>query len=154
VGAVAGSVTIADQLTKAWALNALDDGPVSLVWTLRLNLSYNSGAAFGVGRGLAPVLAPVGILLVLALLGFGRSSVTTRAGTVALGLVLGGAMGNLADRLVRHHGGSVVDFIDFQWWPVFNLADAAISCGVVLLLVTGWRDAGRRSARPANEDGP
>ena len=150
VGTVVVAVTAADQLTKAWALRALDDGPISLVWTLRLNLSFNSGAAFGLGKGLAPVLAPLGILLVLAILGFGRSALTTRAGAIALGLVLGGALGNLGDRLFRDHDGSVVDFIDLQWWPIFNIADAAISCGVVVLLVTGWRSTGRRG--PSRRD--
>lgn len=148
-GAVAALVIAIDQLTKAWALRALEDGPVQVVWTLRLNLSFNSGAAFGLGKGLAPVLAPLGILLVLALLGFGRSAATTRPGAIALGLVLGGALGNLVDRLFGDHGGSVVDFIDLRWWPIFNIADAAISCGVVLLLVSGWRDAGR--AGPAGD---
>ncbi len=141
-GAVAATVTTADQLAKAWALRTLDDGPLHLVWTLRLNLSFNSGAAFGLGKGLAPVLAPLGILLVLALLGFGRSALTNRPGAIALGLVLGGALGNVGDRLFREHGGSVVDFIDLQWWPIFNVADAAISCGVVLLLVSGWQGTG------------
>jgi signal peptidase II len=144
-GVVTAAVVTADQLAKAWALRALDDGPIHLFWTLRLNLSFNSGAAFGVGRGLAPVLVPLGILLVLVLLGLGPSATTTRAGGIALGLVLGGALGNLGDRLFRDHGGSVVDFIDLQWWPIFNIADAAISCGVVLLLVTGWWGTGQRS---------
>lgn len=142
-GAVASVVVAADQLTKAWALTALAGGPVHVVWTLRFNLSFNSGAAFGFGRGLAPILAPVGIVLVLALLGFGRAATAMPAGAAALGLVVGGALGNLGDRLFRRHGGAVVDFIDLQWWPVFNLADAAITCGVVLLLVAGWR-AGRQ----------
>ncbi|HEX7167995.1 MAG TPA: signal peptidase II, partial [Acidimicrobiales bacterium] len=57
-----------------------------------------------------------------------------------LGLVLGGAVGNLADRLFRDHGGAVVDFVDLQWWPVFNVADIAISVGAVLLVVVGWRE--------------
>ena len=143
VGAVAAAVTSADQLSKAWALAALDDGPVHLVWTLRLNLSFNTGAAFGLAPGLVPLLIAVGLVLVIALLGLGREAITTLPGTVALGMVLGGALGNLADRLFRDHGGAVVDFIDLRWWPVFNLADAAISCGVVLLVVNGWRGAPR-----------
>ena len=142
-GAVAAAVTSADQLSKAWALAALDDGPVHLVWTLRLNLSFNTGAAFGLAPGLVPLLIAVGLVLVIALLGLGREAITTLPGTVALGMVLGGALGNLADRLFRDHGGAVVDFIDLRWWPVFNLADAAISCGVVLLVVNGWRGAPR-----------
>ena len=58
---------------------------------------------------------------------------------VAMGLVLGGALGNLTDRVFRSNGGAVVDFIDPQWWPIFNVADAAVVCGAILLAITGWR---------------
>ncbi len=136
VAATTAAVVTLDQLTKAWALRALADGPVHLIWTLRLDLSFNSGAAFGLGRGLAPLLVAVGVVLVAVLLTVGGRAVTSSAGGVALGLVLGGAVGNLADRVLRAHGGAVVDFIDFQWWPAFNVADAAISCGALLLIVT------------------
>ena len=132
---VAAAVVVVDQLTKTWALRSLADGPVDLVWTLRLKLTINSGAAFGLGRGLGPVLvvAAVAVLVVLGMLA--RSSSLSTVGAVALGLVLGGALGNLVDRLVRDQGG-VVDFVDLQWWPVFNAADAAISVGAVLLVFT------------------
>jgi signal peptidase II len=132
---VAAAVVVVDQLTKTWALRSLADGPVDLVWTLRLKLTINSGAAFGLGRGLGPVLvvAAVAVLVVLGMLA--RSSSLSPVGAVALGLVLGGALGNLVDRLVRDQGG-VVDFVDLQWWPVFNVADAAISVGAVLLVFT------------------
>lgn len=139
--AVAVVVVTVDQLTKSWALRALDEGPVHLFWTLRLNLSFNTGAAFGLAPGLGPLLVVVGIVLVIALLGLGRRATATRAGGVFLGLVLGGALGNLADRVFRDHGGAVIDFVDLQWWPVFNVADAAISCGVVLLVVSSWQRA-------------
>ncbi len=142
-GTVAVVVVTGDQLTKSWALRALDDGPVHLVWTLQLNLSFNTGAAFGLGPGLGPLLVVFGIVLVIALLGLVRQATATRAGSVFLGLVVGGALGNLADRVFRDHGGAVIDFVDLQWWPVFNLADAAISCGVVLLVVTSWQRARR-----------
>ena len=52
---------------------------------------------------------------------------------------VGGAVGNLTDRLFRHNGGAVIDFIDLRWWPVFNVADAAITCGAILLVLTGLR---------------
>ncbi|MDP9386464.1 MAG: signal peptidase II [Actinomycetota bacterium] len=142
-GATAAAVVVADQTTKTWALRALDDGPVHVVWTLRLNLSFNSGAAFGIGKGLGPLLVVVGVVLVVALVAMARSTPTTAA-AVAVGLVGGGAVGNLADRFLRDHGGAVVDFIDLQWWPVFNLADAAITCGALLLVVVGWRDGAGR----------
>lgn len=147
--ATAVAVVAADQASKSWALRALDDGPVDVVWTLRLNLSFNSGAAFGIGRGLAPILVAAGIVMVLLLVGAGRGAAESAPAAAALGLLVGGATGNLTDRLLRDHGGAVVDFIDLQWWPVFNVADAAITCGAVLLVLTG---AFAERARPA--DGP
>ena len=138
VGLVAAAVVALDQLTKSIAERELANGPVHVIWTLQLNLSYNNGVAFSLGRGWAPVIVPVGIVLVALLVGMGRT-VATVAGLLALGLVLGGAAGNLTDRLIRGHGGSVIDFIDLQWWPVFNVADAAIVCGGALLVLTGLR---------------
>ena len=151
-GATAVAVVALDQVTKSWALAALDDGPVHVVWTLRLDLSFNSGAAFGIGKGLAPLLVAAGVALLVVLLGTGRSTGTTSAGAVALGLVVGGAAGNLADRLFRDHGGAVVDFIDLQWWPVFNVADAAITCGAALLVLVGARSD--RAEAPARSEAP
>ncbi|MGH9178108.1 MAG: signal peptidase II [Acidimicrobiales bacterium] len=134
-------MVLLDQFTKSWALRALDDGPVDLVWTLRFKLSFNSGAAFGIGEGLAPFFVAAGVVMLVVLLALSRAAATTRPAAVALGMVLGGAVGNLVDRLFRGHGGAVVDFIDLQWWPVFNLADAAITCGAVLLVLAGPRNA-------------
>lgn len=130
-----------DQLTKAWAVRALDEETIDLVWTLRLRLSFNTGAAFGLGRGLGPVLVAVAVLLLAALLAVGARTVETAGAAVGLGLLVGGAVGNLADRLVGGHGGAVVDFIDLQWWPAFNVADAAITCGAVLLVAVQLRRA-------------
>jgi signal peptidase II len=136
---VAGATAVVlalDQLSKEWALSALRDGPMDLVWTLRLNLTFNSGAAFGLARGLAPVLMVVGVVLVVLLAGAGKALIGGVGSSLALGMVLGGAAGNLSDRFFRGHGGAVVDFIDLQWWPVFNVADAAITCGALWLVVT------------------
>ena len=125
-----------DQLTKWWASATLDDGHViDIVWTLRLNLVRNSGAAFSTGRGLGPVFGVIAVVLVLVLVRMGRV-MQTSAMRFALGLVLGGALGNFGDRLFRRGsggflGGEVVDFIDVQWWPVWNVADMAIVCGAI-----------------------
>jgi signal peptidase II len=137
VAAVAVTVLVADQVTKTLAVRSLSDGPVHLFWTLRLNLSFNSGAAFSIGRGMAPVFMAVGVVLLLVLLRAGRT-VTTVVGAVAIGLLLGGAAGNLVDRIVRHNHGAVIDFIDFGWWPVFNVADTAIVIGAFLLALASW----------------
>lgn len=140
VGLVAAGVLAVDQTVKTVALETLADGPVHLIGTLRLKLSFNTGAAFGLGRGVPTLLIAAAGVLLVALLVLARR-VATRPVAVALGLVLGGALGNLTDRLLRDHGGAVVDFIDLQWWPVFNLADAAITCGTVLLVLAGSRTA-------------
>jgi signal peptidase II len=145
IAAVAGAVLLADQLSKWWALQALDDGPIHLFWTLRLRLTFNTGTAFSLGAGRGGLVALLAILVVAAMLWIGRS-VATRLGAVALGLVLGGAVGNLADRVFRADdgllSGAVVDFVDLQWWPVFNVADASIVIGALLLLVVSAREPG------------
>lgn len=138
IAGVAAGVVAADQVTKSLAVGLLDNDDVHLWWTLRLNLHFNDGGAFGFGQGMAPLFIAAGVVLLAVLLLVSRQA--TGAGmAVALGLIVGGAVGNLVDRLLRGHGGAVIDFIDFQWWPIFNLADAAISCGAVLLLLTGRR---------------
>ena len=141
--ATAALVLGLDQLTKWWALNALDDGPIDLVWTLRLNLTFNSGAAFSTAGGLGPVIAVVAFVVVAFIFWTGRA-VRGRSVAVCLGMVAGGALGNLADRVFRSHdgwfGGSVVDWIDLQWWPVFNVADASLVVGgLLLVLLVGAR---------------
>ena len=133
---ISGLVAALDQLTK-WALvRALGPGqPASRVevgggW-LALEYSENRGAAFGLLNGMAPMLAIASIVILLGLLlhhlSAGRPSVWQ---TVAVGAILGGAIGNFIDR-VRH--GYVVDFVSVGPWPNFNLADSAITVGVVVL---------------------
>ncbi|MEC9057531.1 MAG: signal peptidase II [Actinomycetota bacterium] len=136
------AVLLLDQLTKWWASEALADRTIDLVWTLRLHLVFNTGAAFSQGEGWGPLFAVL-ILLVVALLvrqGAGTDDPMTR---IAVGVVIGGAIGNLADRAFREgggfFGGAVIDFIDLQWWPVFNVADSAIVVGGVLVVWRGWR---------------
>jgi signal peptidase II len=136
--ALAAVVVAVDQATKTWALHRLSDGrTIHLIWTLRLALTFNSGAAFGLGRGVTPLLVALAIVLIVLLVGLGRdaSRRASAVSVVAMGLLLGGAAGNLVDRLARHHAGAVIDFIDLKWWPVFNVADASIVCGAVLLLL-------------------
>jgi signal peptidase II len=136
---LAAIVVVVDQVTKTFALHHYSAAPKHVIWTLRLYVTFNSGAAFGLGQGSTAVLVGGAIVLVVILLGLGRrasrnASLTT---SVAMGLLLGGAVGNLVDRLIRHHNRSVIDFIDLRWWPVFNVADASITVGAVLLVVAG-----------------
>lgn len=137
--AVASVVVAADQATKSWAVSRLSHGSIHVVWRLDLALSYNSGSAFGLAQGWAPVLAAVAAVVVVILLAAVRGA-RGDAMAVCLGLVVGGAIGNLVDRVVRGHHGAVVDFIALHFWPTFNVADSCITVGVILAAVLAWRD--------------
>ncbi|HET7870196.1 MAG TPA: signal peptidase II [Actinomycetota bacterium] len=137
----AGLTYLADRITKLWAERALAGRPpVTVVPSvLQLNYTTNSGGAFGLGQSAPWVFAAATILVAAAIV---ATSFRLRSGptAVALGLILGGAFGNLTDRAARGDGllsGRVVDFIDFHVWPVFNLADSAIVIGALLLAVGG-----------------
>jgi signal peptidase II len=142
---IAAVVLALDQLTKELAVSRLDDGPVDLIdHALSLRLTYNSGGAFGVLRGLPGVFL-VATIAVVALILLWTRKIEQTSWIVALGLVVGGGLGNVADRVFRDLGGRVVDFIDLHVWPVFNLADASIVCGVILVIVaTGLTHPTRR----------
>lgn len=142
MAAVAVAVLVVDQLTKWWALENLADRSIDLVWTLRLNLVFNRGASFSMGDGFGPLIGIVALGVVGILLWTGRT-MSSLWGSIALGLVLGGALGNLTDRALRSTdgfmGGAVIDFIDFRWYPVFNVADAGVVVGALLLLLVSYR---------------
>jgi signal peptidase II len=157
--AVAVVALALDQLSKSWAVSALDDGHVvELVGSLRLRLTMNYGSAFSIANGRGAVISLLAITVVAVLLRTGRHARSLPM-AVALGLVLGGAVGNLVDRAFRAGdgllGGGVVDFIDLQWWPVFNLADSAIVVGALLLFVVQWHESaepGGASHEPSPAD--
>lgn len=135
----AAVVLVLDQLTKWWAVNALADGPIVLIdGFLELDLTYNTGAAFSFFAQSGPFLGLVVIGVVLLIL-FALKDASHVTEAIALGLVLGGALGNLMDRLFRGSGfvdGAVVDFIDFSFFATFNVADSAVTIGVALLLIS------------------
>jgi signal peptidase II len=141
IGAIATIVAV-DQLTKAWAVAALSDGPVHVIGeTVELELTRNSGGAFSRFQGMTSVLA-VGAILVTFVLARVLRKTTDGVLVVALTLVLGGALGNLTDRIARSPGflrGHVVDFVSVGWWPVFNVADSCVTIGAVLLIVRSLR---------------
>lgn len=148
LAATAAAVIAADQASKFWAQAALDDGPIDVVWTLRFFLTSNTGMSFSAGEGSGPVLGLVIIAIIGALIWY-RTRIREGWPLVAYGAILGGAMGNLLDRFFRDEGwlrGAVVDFIDFQWWPVFNIADMGIVLGGISLVIMSWLD--ERRARP------
>jgi signal peptidase II len=141
-------VVVLDQVTKRWALSSLSGRePRHVVWTLQWNLVRNSGMAFSRAQGIGPVIG-IAALLVVVWLAWTSRMLTSRVSSVAAGLIGGGAIGNLADRLFRGgrilHG-SVIDFIDFQWFPIFNVADMAIDIGGALFVL--WTLLGHRRTR-------
>ncbi len=146
VGAVAAVVVITDQVTKTWAVHRLQHGPVHLVWKLDLELEFNSGSAFSLARGWAPILAAVTVVVVVLLLASVRR-VRSDLLAVSIGLVVGGALGNLADRVLRSHHGAVVDFIALHFWPTFNVADTAIVVGVLWAAFLLWRPGSIRGSQ-------
>lgn len=128
-------VVAADQLTKWWAVDRLPSGPIHVAGPLDLALARNSGASFSLFQGKGFILAPVAVVLVAVLaVMIWRAPTTGRA--VALGLILGGALGNLADRLFRDDHGAVVDFVALHFWPTFNVADSCVVVGCAVLLVS------------------
>jgi signal peptidase II len=132
---VVAGVVVVDQLTKWWAVTRLSRGSIHVIGTLDLELARNTGASFSLFQGKAFVLVPVAVVLVGVLLVMAwRAPSVGRA--AILGLILGGALGNLADRALRDEHGAVVDFVALHFWPTFNVADASIVAGCALLVVS------------------
>ena len=143
-------VLVSDQVTKAWALEYWFDPPRLIEITSFFNLVpvWNTGVSFGLLSGYSDVmpwiLAGLAALVSLALAGW-LVMTDRRIVAIAVGLVIGGAVGNIIDRLQFR---AVVDFIDLHvaglHWPAFNIADAGITVGVVLLLLDSFFGADRR----------
>lgn len=147
-----------DQLTKHWAVTSLGtDREIDVFWTLQFNLGFNNGMAFGQAQGFGPLIAVVATLVIVYLLVTLRNE-ASRMSTIGMGLLIGGAAGNLIDRLLRGDDGvlrgAVVDFIDFQWFPIFNIADMAINVGAFLLILNSILSAraDRRDQRDQTSD--
>ncbi|MCU1672957.1 MAG: peptidase signal peptidase [Frankiales bacterium] len=145
-----------DLLSKHLVVEHLEnEAPVRLLGgALLLSVSRNSGAAFSFAQGATVVFTAVAVAVVVVIIRTARRLGST-AWAVSLGLLLGGALGNLVDRLFRAPGpgrGAVVDFIDFRVWPVFNLADSAIVVGGLLAVLLSFRGVevdGTRKGDPA-----
>lgn len=138
---VALAAAAADAATKSWAAAVLDDTTIDLPGGLVLQESRNSGAAFSLATD-GTVLITLVAIAVVAFIAFHSRSVTSPAYAVGLGLVGGGATGNLLDRLLRSPGpfrGAVVDWIDLGWFPSFNLADTWITLGAAVLVLLSLR---------------
>ncbi|HUO47739.1 MAG TPA: signal peptidase II [Acidimicrobiales bacterium] len=143
---VAALVVAADQASKSWAVHRLSSGSIHVVWRLDLVLGYNSGSSFSLAQGWGSVLAALAVVFVVVLLASARRAQSALM-SVAIGLIVGGALGNLADRVFRTHH-SVVDFVALHFWPTFNVADSCIVVGGLLAGLALWRTP----AAPAEEE--
>ena len=146
VFATAAGAYALDRVTKALAEHLLQANPVKLIpRVLELTFTTNRGGAFGL-FGNAPYLFLAATLVVCAAIVVASFGVSRPVIAVGMGLVLGGALGNLTDRIARGSGlsGRVVDFIDFRVWPVFNVADSAIVIGAAMIVLSGLRRATSR----------
>ncbi len=139
---IAIAIVVADLITKRYAAVNFVDSPVTVIdGFLTFTYTENPGAAFSLFKGAGPYLGVAAIAISGFILGSLRAAHPLFE-VIAFGLVLGGAMGNLADRVFRGSGfldGKVIDWVDMWWIPTFNIADASITVAVVLLLIHAWR---------------
>ena len=128
------AVLVLDILTKGWAVSALsDERDIHIFWTLHFALTHNEGMAFSTGTNIGPFIGMLAIVVIAILVATMRKQ-SNAMSLVATGCIVGGATGNVLDRVFRGTGfmdGAVVDFIDLRWWPVFNVADIGIVCGAI-----------------------
>nr|CAA9362888.1 MAG: Lipoprotein signal peptidase [uncultured Nocardioidaceae bacterium] len=142
---------VIDQVTKAVAVRMLENEPsVSVIpGVLDLRFLRNPGAAFGVATSLTWLLSLAAIAVAIAVMVM-ASRLRNRTWALALGLLLAGAVGNLTDRIFRKPGvlrGHVVDFLEFPHWPVFNVADTALTIACLLIVLQSLRGIGIDGAR-------
>ena len=136
---LAGLVVALDQATKELALRSLSDAPVDLIeGVLRLRLVFNPGGAFGLFSD-HPGLFLGATLVVIVLILVWVPRMDDPRLSVPLGLIVGGGLGNVFDRIFRGHDGRVVDFIDLHVWPVFNVADMGVVTGVAIVIFLSFR---------------
>ena len=150
-------VYVADQLTKAWvSANLEPDQPRDLLGSvLRLNLTHNSGAAFSIATGATLLLTVIACAVVVFVVFIARR-LGSRVWAIALGLLLGGSLGNLTDRMFRAPGpgrGRVVDFLQLPNFPIFNVADSAIVTAAVLIALLAFRGIGIDGTRVKHSAG-
>ncbi|TMR20033.1 signal peptidase II [Nonomuraea zeae] len=166
---LAAVIYLADLITKTVVLRTLEGrAPLVVIQdVLQFRVIFNSGAAFSIGTGMTFIFTFIAAGVVVAIVRTARK-LGSRSWAITLGLLLGGALGNLTDRLLRYPSGigrstqfqgHVVDFIEvlpghfpiIDYFPVFNIADSAIVCGGILAVILAWRnvqiDGSRESAK-------
>lgn len=134
---IAGAAIVLDLVSKLWAEATLTARTIEVIpGLLEFDYTENPGSAFSLFQNAGPLLG-IGAVIAAVVIWFSLRSATSSTEIVGLGLILGGALGNLIDRVRRADSfldGAVVDFIELPNWPTFNIADSAITIGVVLLL--------------------
>jgi signal peptidase II len=137
-------VLMIDQLSKLWVVNNFAPGESRVVLDQVLWLTYvqNQGAAFGILQGHSWLFFICALLVIVILVAINSKQHLPATMQVIFGLIMAGAIGNLLDRLRLNY---VVDFFDLGWWPVFNVADMAIVCGgILLVLKLLWDEKGEQ----------
>lgn len=142
IAAIGAVIAVIDQITKNWAVDSLPllEPQPFIGEILQLTLLYNSGAAWGMGSEITPVVTCLQLVIVAGVILFAVKAVRSPWYTAALGLIMGGALGNIHDRLLREPGpfrGAVVDFLELPSWPVFNIADMAVVGGAIMIVALG-----------------
>jgi signal peptidase II len=141
--ATAWTIWLIDFATKAWAVQSLSSQPRKVIGTLlQFTLVYNSGAAFSFATGFTIIFSLLALAVVIATVYF-APKITSRGWQLTIGLLLGGVLGNLTDRIFREPSflsGYVIDWIQIPHWPVFNLADSAICIAAAISFILSMRN--------------
>lgn len=139
---IAAAIVAADLLTKRYAALHFDGNPVEIIpGFFGFTFVENPGGAFGMFQNGGVIIGIAALIITLVVL-VALAAERPMAETVALGLVVGGAVGNLVDRFARGDGiidGPVIDWVELWWIPTFNIADASVTVAVALLLIHAWR---------------
>jgi len=141
--ATAWTIWLFDFVSKEWALKTLSAQPRKILGSfLQLTLVHNSGAAFSLATGFTIIFSILALAVVIAVIYF-SPQITSGGWQLSIGLLLGGVLGNLTDRIFRDPSflsGYVIDWIQIPHWPVFNLADSAISIAAIMAFVLSVRN--------------
>ncbi len=145
---IAGVIVASDMLTKRWAASSFRDEPQTIIpGVLTFRFTENPGAAFSMFQNAGPFL---GVAAVIAVGVIGASLARSRPTheAVAFGMIIGGALGNLIDRIARGEGfldGKVIDWVQLPNFPTFNVADSSVTVAVAVLLIGSWRSGSAAS---------
>ena len=141
--ATAWTIWLFDFATKVWALTSLSSEPRKIIGNfLQFTLVHNSGAAFNFATGFSIAFSLLALAVVIAAIYF-APKITSRGWQISIGLLLGGVLGNLTDRIFREPSflnGHVIDWIQIPHWPVFNIADSAICIAAVISFALSLRN--------------